>query len=148
MSGVLLSYHHLSLSVSDLDRSVDWYQQVLGLEITAQVEGATFRRTRMRAPGGDVTLTLTCHDERSGDAFDERRAGLDHVSIRVDDLQAWKTRLEQHDVVHSDVKPLSGTASMVTLRDPDNIQLEIFSEQDSGSSETLTSPPHPTDREP
>lgn len=126
MSGALLSYHHLSLSVTDLEKSVQWYQQVLGLEITAQVQGPTFRRTRMRAPAGGVTLTLTCHDERSGDAFDERRTGLDHVSIQVDDLETWKARLVQHGVDHSDVKQLSGDASMVTLRDPDNIQLEIF----------------------
>lgn len=126
MSGALLSYHHLSLSVTDLARSVAWYQQVLDLEITAQVEGPTFRRTRMRAPAGGVTLTLTCHDERSGDAFDERRTGLDHVSIQVDDLERWKARLVQYGVDHSDVKQLSGDASMVTLRDPDNIQLEIF----------------------
>lgn len=126
MSAALLSYHHLSLSVTNLEKSVEWYQQVLGLEITAQVEGAGFRRTRMRAPGGAVTLTLTCHDERSGDPFDERRTGMDHVSIHVDDLAAWKARLEQYDVEHSDVKRLSSDASMVTLRDPDNIQLEIF----------------------
>lgn len=126
MSGALLSYHHLSLSVTHLEKSVEWYQQVLGLEITAQVEAPTFRRTRMRAPAGGVTLTLTCHDERSGDAFDERRTGLDHVSIQVDDLESWKARLVQYGVDHSDVKQLSGDASMVTLRDPDNIQLEIF----------------------
>lgn len=141
MSGALLSYHHLSLSVTDLQASVEWYQRVLGLEITAQVEGPTFRRTRMRAPAGGVTLTLTCHDERSADAFDERRTGLDHVSISVDDLAAWKARLEQHGVEHSDVKQLSDEASMVTLRDPDNIQLELLGL--TPLRELLHAVPHP-----
>lgn len=128
MSAGLLAFHHLSLSVTDLDRSVGWYQQVLGLQITAEVEGAGFRRTRMRSPSGEVTFTLTCHDERSGDRFDERRTGMDHVSFRLapEELPVWKARLEQLAVEHSDVKSSSSDTALITLRDPDNIQLELF----------------------
>lgn len=129
MSTGVLAFHHVSLSVTDLDGSADWYQRVLGLQITAQVEGAGFRRTRMRSEGGGVTLTLTCHDRSSGERFDERRSGMDHVSFRLapDDLADWKARLEHLDVDHSDVKPFpGGESSMITLRDPDNIQLELF----------------------
>lgn len=128
MSGGLLAFHHLSLSVPDLERSVAWYQEVLGLQITAEVEGAGFRRTRMRSAGGGVTFTLTCHDERSGDRFDERRTGMDHVSFRLaaEELAGWKARLEQFDVDHSEIKAASGESVMITLRDPDNIQLELF----------------------
>lgn len=128
MAGGLLAFHHVSLSVTDLDRSVAWYQEVLGLEITAQVEGASFRRTRMRSAPGGVTFTLTCHDERSGDPFDERRTGMDHVAFRLahEDLPAWKARLEELGVEHSDVKSSSTQTAMLTLRDPDSIQLELF----------------------
>ena len=128
MSAGLLAFHHLSLSVTDLDRSVGWYQEVLGLLITAQVEGAGFRRTRMRSPSGGVTFTLTCHDERSGDRFDERRTGMDHVSFRLapEELSAWKGKLEKLGVAHSDVKSSSSDTAMITLRDPDNVQLELF----------------------
>lgn len=124
----LLAFHHLSLSVTDLERSVRWYQEVLGLEITANVEGASFRRTRMRSGSGAVTVTLTCHDERSGDRFDERRTGMDHVAFRLgpDDLATWKARLEDLRVEHSDVKSSSTQTAMITLRDPDNIQVELF----------------------
>ena len=124
----LFGFHHVSLSVTDLARSTTWYQQVLGLDIAAEIEGAGFRRIRLRAPGGGVILTLTCHDERSGDRFDERRTGMDHVSFRVagDQQLAWTERLEQLGVEHSGIKPTTSGGSMITMRDPDNIQLELF----------------------
>ncbi len=31
----VLGYHHLSLSVTDLGKSTEWYQQVLGLDVAA-----------------------------------------------------------------------------------------------------------------
>ncbi len=79
----VLGFHHLSLSVTDLARSTEWYRQVLGLDVAAQIQGEGFSRTRLRAPESGVTLTLTRHDQESGEPFDERRPGMDHVAIQV-----------------------------------------------------------------
>ena len=124
----VLGYHHLSLSVTDLGKSAEWYQQVLGLDVAAEIEGEGFRRTRLRAPGG-VTLTLTRHDQQSGERFDERRPGMDHVALQVgsvEDVEALKDRFAELGVNHSEVKRTSGGTAMITLRDPDNIQVEVF----------------------
>ncbi|MEW6153660.1 MAG: VOC family protein [Actinomycetota bacterium] len=127
MAGVL-GYHHVSLSVSDLGKSAEWYRQTLGFETVAEIEGDGFRRARMLA-GSGVTLTLTAHEQPPGEPFDERRAGVDHIAFNVgstEAVQEFKDRFEELGVVHSEVKqPASGSA-MITLRDPDNIQLEVF----------------------
>ena len=125
----VLGYHHLSLSVTDLGKSTEWYQQVLGLEVTAEIEGDGFRRNRLRAPNSWVTLTLTQHDGEVGERFDERRAGMDHVAFQVggvDDVRSMSERFAELGVDHSEVKTSSNGTAMVTLRDPDNIQLEVF----------------------
>jgi glyoxylase I family protein len=122
-------YHHVSLSVSDLGKSAQWYGQTLGFEIDAEIEGEGFRRTRLKAPGSGLTLTLTAHEQQSGEPFDERRAGVDHIAFNVgtaDAVQELKRRFEEHGVVHSDVKQAASGSAMITLRDPDNIQLEVF----------------------
>jgi glyoxylase I family protein len=132
----VLGYHHLSLSVTDLARSVEWYRQVLGLEVVAEIEGDGFRRTRLRSPGG-VTLTLTAHDAQTGGPFDERRVGMDHVAFHVggiEEVDALKGRFGQLGVVHSDVRSSPGGAAAITLRDPDNIQLEVFGTPEQPSS--------------
>jgi glyoxylase I family protein len=60
--------------------------------------------------------------------FNERRTGLDHLSFAVPDraaLEAWVARLDEHNVVHSDI--VSGsTGDLVPFRDPDNIALELY----------------------
>lgn len=124
----VLAYHHLSLSVRDLSRSTAWYQKVLGLEITAQIEGEGFQRTRLKAPGGGVTLTLTCHEAGSADPFDERRVGMDHVSFAVEagSVPALKARFEELGLEHSDMNEYPGGIATIAFRDPDNIQLEVI----------------------
>jgi glyoxylase I family protein len=122
-------YHHLSLSVGDLERSAAWYVDVFGLEVSAHIEGAGFRRTRLRAPGSGITLALTQHDAPASGPFDERRIGMDHVAFAVGDaaaVHAVKARLEELGAVHSEVREPGPGAAALTLRDPDNIQLEVF----------------------
>jgi glyoxylase I family protein len=122
-------FSHLSFTVTDRERSVAWYEAVLGFTRHSEVEAATFRRTRMRHPDGGVMVTLTQHDAGSGDRFDETRTGIDHLSFAVpdlDDLKDWKRRFEEHDVDHTEIKETGPQSGMITFRDPDNIQLEVF----------------------
>ncbi len=127
----ITGFHHLSLTVTDRVSSAEWYCDVLGFSIDAEIDGATFRRTRLRHPDCGVIVTLTQHDDASATPFDERRSGLDHVAFLVPDvagIRAWKQRLQTHGVDHSEVKPRGKQPSdgaMITFRDPDNIQIEV-----------------------
>jgi glyoxylase I family protein len=126
----IAGYSHLSFTVTDLERSSAWYREVLGFGLDSQVEGDGFQRHRLRHPDAGITLTLTQHDTGSGDRFDERRTGLDHVAFAVptaEDLHEFGERFSARGIEHSDVKPTAGGAGgIITLRDPDNIQLEVF----------------------
>lgn len=120
--------HHMSLTVTDKARSVEWYCDLFGFAVDSEVEGETFRRTRLRHPDADIVLTLTRHDDGAADRFDETRAGLDHVSFRVPsvgDVEAFKRRCDERGVQASEVKH-SDYLAMITVRDPDNIQLEVM----------------------
>ena len=123
-------FSHLSLSVTDLNRSTEWYCEMLGFAVDSQVEGNSFRRTRLRHPDAGITVTLTAHENGTADSFDERRTGLDHISFAVPaiaDLHRLKELFLERGVDHSEVKPIaSGAGGMITFRDPDNIQLELF----------------------
>ena len=128
----ITGFSHVSFTVSDRSRSAAWYQDVLGFEHHSEVEAEGFTRTRLRHPATGLVLTLTEHERGSGDRFDEARTGLDHLSLAtsgVDDVKAWKRRFEERGVNHSEIKEMGSGAAMITLRDPDNIQLEVFGAQ-------------------
>jgi catechol 2,3-dioxygenase-like lactoylglutathione lyase family enzyme len=62
--------------------------------------------------------------------FSEFRTGLDHLEFFVPrraDLDQWAKHLDTLGAVHSGIKEPPYTANaMITFRDPDNIQLELF----------------------
>jgi len=121
------TFHHVTLSVTDLPRSVDWYERVLGMSKVADREGATWTRALMRSDGG-LVISLTVHEGTPGDRFDERRVGLDHLSIACADrveVEAWERHLDELGVQHGDLVD-AGYGHVLTSRDPDGIPIEFF----------------------
>jgi glyoxylase I family protein len=120
-------FHHVTLTVTDLSRSIDWYERVLGMTKVADREGPTWKRALMRSEGG-LVISLTAHDGTGGDRFDERRVGLDHLSIACesrDEVEAWERHLNELGVEHGDLVD-AGYGHVLTSRDPDGIPVEFF----------------------
>jgi len=121
------TFHHVTLTVTDLGRSIDWYERVLGMTKVADREGPTWNRALMRSEGG-LVIGLTAHEGTGGDRFDERRVGLDHLSIACegrDEVEAWERHLTELGVEHGDLVD-AGYGHVLTSRDPDGIPVEFF----------------------
>ena len=131
------SIHHVTLNVQDLQRSEQWYSQVLNFNRLSEYETPGFKRVILRHPSGIVLGLNKHHDPEADVPFNERRTGLDHLALQVADreqLEAWVTRFDQYGVTHSEVKPGAIPGSfLVAFRDPDEIQLEIFAPAQPGS---------------
>src|SRR6187399_3721698 len=120
----LTSVHHLALTVTDVDRSVPWYERVLELREIARREDAesAIRKVHMGAPGDVFRVVLVQHPDTERGVFDERRTGLDHVAFKVDsyaELKEWERRLGEYGVTYSPAEPsrtLPG-AAVVVFRD-------------------------------
>jgi len=117
--------HHVSLSVTDLQRSREWYKRVLGFrEVrSASVAGVTFSVLG----ASTLSLTLCQHSANRGERFQETVTGLDHLSLAVADvaaLRAWIEHFDRVGVAHSPIAE-DPFGPVLVFRDPDDIQLEL-----------------------
>ncbi len=139
MTAPTAQLHHVALTVTDLDASIPWYEGVFGIRLVMDVphEGGVGKLLANETMS--LSVVLHRHDANDGALFSETHAGLDHVGFAVasrDDLIAWQDHLETQGVVRADTagKPLTQSpitdapyGSVLVFRDPDNIQLELFS---------------------
>jgi catechol 2,3-dioxygenase-like lactoylglutathione lyase family enzyme len=119
------AFNHYALTVSDLERSIEWYERLVGSPPVAVIEEDDFRAALWFEP------MLAIHANRhqlEGDVFDELRIGLDHIAFGCtsrEELESWPARLDALGIEHGEILDRPYGAGLA-FRDPDNIQLEFF----------------------
>ncbi|MCW2637395.1 MAG: putative glyoxylase family protein [Blastococcus sp.] len=130
--------HHVRLTVTDIDRSRDFYVRLLGtapaVDFSDQAGDPAVLEDPLRIYGGcifslgDQLLGLRPAAE-AGDRFRSTRVGLDHLSLAVgstEDLQAIAARLDSAGVEHGEITDLAGFGiAILSVQDPDDINLEL-----------------------
>ena len=118
---------HVAITVSDLTRSVPWYQRLLGADPVLDEDTGPFRHVVFAL--GDTLLGLHQFPDGLTDVgFNERRVGLDHISFGCADraeLLRWQAHLDNLGIGHGHIVDAS-YGSGLSFRDPDNIALEFF----------------------
>ncbi len=126
----LAGLHHIALTVSDVERSAEWYTRVLGFGRLRALPHERFERLALRHPEMPLLLTLLSHHGCPAGRFDETVTGLDHLAFRTPlpaDINTWRQWLATQQVNCSDVKDgaLQGSR-LITFRDPDGIHIECY----------------------
>lgn len=128
------AFAHIRLTVTDIERSRAFYDDVFGLPVLAEVPAGADEAIREQLGYlyggviyalGDSLLGLR---PVADDHFDENRVGLDHVSFAVSGRAALDeavTLLDARGVTHSGIRDI-GVGYILEFRDPDNIALELF----------------------
>jgi glyoxylase I family protein len=127
------SIAHVRLTVTDIERSRQFYERVFGWPVLLEVPENADEATRNQLSflyGGviyDLGGTLLGLRPVANDRFDEDRTGLDHIAFRLgskDELDSAATHLDEVGVEHEPVKDI-GPSYILEFRDPDNIALEL-----------------------
>jgi glyoxylase I family protein len=122
----VLDLHHVSLVVSDTQRSLDFYQQILGLEVDPSRPALAFPGAWLRL--GDRQLHLL--EVPNPDPVDGRPAhgGRDrHTALAVEDLDGFAQRLQQAGIPFTMSR--SGRRALF-CRDPDGNAWELIAQDD------------------
>jgi glyoxylase I family protein len=118
--------HHIVLTVSDPNKSAEFYEKILGLK--ASRENPQVRWISC----GNFLLCFQRPSKQAipNDRFDENRLGLDHVGFAVESHQQLNDLiavLGELGVTTAGIEfDPDGQSDYVCFRDPDNIQVEIY----------------------
>jgi catechol 2,3-dioxygenase-like lactoylglutathione lyase family enzyme len=139
--------HHTGYTVSDLDRSLVFYRDLLGCEVIATQEkqggylaaivgypDAHVRMAHLRVPGGEHVIELFEYLSPVGDRADVEpcNVGASHLCFIVPDLRALYDALVEHGVTSFVSSPVEVDTGInrgglaLYLRDPDDITVELF----------------------
>ena len=127
------SIAHVRLTVSDIERSRQFYESVFGWPVLLEVPENADTATRNQLAflfGGviyDMGGALIALRPVATDRFHEDRCGLDHIAFRTvskAELDSAATHLDDLGIDHEPVKDI-GPSYILEFRDPDNIALEL-----------------------
>ncbi|WP_225832134.1 VOC family protein [Streptomyces sp. NK08204] len=121
---------HTGLNVTDLNRSLAFYRDVLGFALLVEGKEGDRRYALLAEEGGDQPA-LTLWQQAQG-PYDRGRAGLHHLAFTADSIdrvREYETALRAagvdfaHDgvVAHRE----GGTSGGIFFHDPDGTRLEI-----------------------
>jgi lactoylglutathione lyase len=136
--------NHTSFTVSDLERSISFYRDLLGLELISLagrdlafaekvtgIPGTNLKVAYLQAPGHRLELIQYLSPPGKKLDLQTNNVGCAHLAFNVDDLPAMYANLKAKGV-HFKSAPLEVTAGpnkgaqVVYLTDPDGITLEFI----------------------
>ncbi len=123
-----MKYLHTMVRISDIDESIDFYCNKLGLEEKRRRESPEGKFTLIflaapETPEAEIELTYNWAPERYGEG---RNFG--HLAFAVDDIYATCSRLADAGVTINR-PPRDGR--MAFIRSPDNISIELLQKGDA-----------------
>lgn len=147
LTGTVTGLFHVGVTVSNLDRSLQFYQDLMGFELVAErryteayimeitsAPAHAIRIAFLAIPGSDVRLELLEYQglERLSGSVRPYDYGSGHFCVYVEDIDALYLRLHHSGVTARSEGPVSITAGInrgskaMYLRDPDGYHIEIF----------------------
>jgi catechol 2,3-dioxygenase-like lactoylglutathione lyase family enzyme len=149
---MIRGFWHVSFTVRDLDASVKWYTEVLGLEyVRGQVQyneyttrlvgfpDAHLKVAQLRVPGATIPLSRHhielveyVHPRGEDIPLDTNRVGVGHWAFMVDDIHTEFARLKTLGVQFKADAPVAIEHGVnkggftIYFTDPDGITLELL----------------------
>jgi lactoylglutathione lyase len=120
---------HTMLRVGNLQRSIDFYTQLMGMQLLRQTENNEYQYTLAFLGYGDesdtTVLELTYNWDKNQYSMGE---AFGHIAISVDDIYAICESIEQQGGdVYRKPGPVKGGKSVIAfVRDPDGYAIELI----------------------
>ncbi|MDP9097209.1 MAG: VOC family protein [Pseudomonadota bacterium] len=119
---------HSMIRVLEEARSVAFYRQAMGLEISDRYEFDSFTLIYMRDPASPFEVELTVnHDQTEPYQLGN---GYGHIAVAVDDLEAQRKTMLEAGATPGDIKEIKHDGAVLGrfffVKDPDGYSIEVL----------------------
>ncbi len=120
--------HHIAIICSDYERSKQFYTQVLGFTVLAEVYRAERQSYKLDlAIDGHYAIELFSFPQPPARLSRPEAAGLRHLAFEVDDIQVAIAHLNMHGITTEPIRIDEYTGRQFTFfSDPDGLPLELY----------------------
>lgn len=130
---MLKGFEHIGVAVSDMDRSIGFYRDLLGLRLilSKRDPDSGAELAFLDAGGGQLELVAPAPGLQPATDLPATRAGLRHITFTVDDVDETFAHLVGQGVVPLEAPRDAKTRELLNrvafVRDPDGIIVELVS---------------------
>jgi len=131
--------HHVGVTVSDLDRAVDFYTEAFSLNVVAEfsVDGEAFSEavdvagasaSFAHLDAGDAIVELVEYEPRADAGPDPElnRPGATHLGLSIDDVEAFYAGLDDGVETLSPPRTTASGTTICFVRDPEGNLIEVL----------------------
>ena len=126
---------HTMLRVTNLEKSIDFYQNVLDMKLLRQSENTEYKYTLAFLGYGDEidTTVIELTYNWGTDSYDMGNA-YGHIAIETDDIyQTCKKIKNLGGIITREPGPVKGGSTVIAfVKDPDGYMIELINKKDAG----------------
>ena len=132
--GVQMKFIYAGIRVRDMDESISFYTQVMGMRLLDRAKIITTKGevASLQSPGSDQVLELNCHgvDSEFSSPY-EVAEGLDHLAFKVEDVKGAVEDLRSGGAEIA-LEPFveegadGTTVILAFVKDPNGIWIELY----------------------
>lgn len=126
---------HTMLRVTDLQKSINFYQDVLDMKLLRQSENAEYKYTLAFLGYGDEldTTVIELTYNWGTDSYDLGNA-YGHIAIETDDIYQTCEKIKKlGGIITREAGPVKGGTTVIAfVKDPDGYMIELINKKDAG----------------
>ncbi|RBW42806.1 lactoylglutathione lyase [Psychromonas sp. B3M02] len=126
---------HTMLRVTNLEKSIDFYQNVLDMKLLRQSENTEYKYTLAFLGYGDEvdTTVIELTYNWGTDSYDMGNA-YGHIAIETDDIYQTCEKIKSlGGIITREPGPVKGGSTVIAfVKDPDGYMIELINKKDAG----------------
>lgn len=124
-----MKFHHIGISVSNLEKSLDFYKSNFGFKEIERFTKENWNGEAIKLELNDMELELFCFNNakpKNDDYSDLTTIGIKHIAFLVKDIEKEYQILKAKGVDIDEPKIGTTVKKFCFLRDPDNLSIELI----------------------